>query len=99
MIHMSNGQVIPVEDTVTIAATVKEILVNASTATTLNNLGGLGGLFPDGSSGPEFAAMLPEPSPQDVSNSIKPEVSKFKSTPSRAKSFLFFFLSIVKNRC
>lgn len=87
MIHMSNGQVIPAEDTVAVTAAVGETMTDASAATTLNNPG-LVRLFSGGSSDPEFAAMSPEPSPQNVSNSIEPEVLKFNSTPSGANASL-----------
>lgn len=82
MIHMSNGQVIPAEDTVAVAAAVEATIIDASAATSLKNPS-LGEL-PGGTSGLEFAAMSPESSPQNVTNSIEPEVSKFNSTASRA---------------
>lgn len=83
LIHMSNGRVISAEDTVAMAAAVEETMINGSADTTFSNPS-LSGLFHDGSSDLEFAAISPEPSPQNFSNSIEAAGLRSNSTPSWA---------------
>jgi hypothetical protein len=77
MIHISNGQVVPAEDTVALNAAIEQTMVDAASSV---NIPGLSRLFPDGNTGAEFAAMSPEPLPHNNSSTIEPEVIKINTT-------------------